>query len=108
LSTRRGNRSSDSRYILTLHLFFLQLTLLFIEMAPAAFPNLPQDVLDNLEAWAFECRVEYTAMLAHQKNGWDRVVLAEVCAWSEIESLEALLAKVENMDKSVKKGGEDE
>jgi hypothetical protein len=77
-------------------------------MAPAAFPNLPQDVLDNLEAWASECWGEYTAMLAHQNNEWARVVLAEVCALSEIESLEALLAKVENIGKSVKKGGEDE
>jgi hypothetical protein len=77
-------------------------------MAPAAFPNLPQDVLDNLGVWASEYWGEYTAMLAHQKNEWDRVVLAEMCALSEIESLEALLAKVENMGKSVKKGGEDE
>jgi hypothetical protein len=33
-------------------MFSLHLTLLFIDMAPAAFPNLPQDMLDTLNALA--------------------------------------------------------
>jgi hypothetical protein len=46
-------------------------------------------------------------MLMHQEDCWDRGVSTEVCVLSEIESLEALLAKVESIDKSRKKRGED-